>query len=145
MIDSTFLDRGFSENPEEPLYAEFYANGQLKMFRSGTSHEGGKAIALFLERGKRDGRVEQSEVTFYESDTEDGADFEYWVRHTVGRIYEQNQFVHRCGFCEKSNSEVALLIAGPTAYICDECIGTCSRILADNQAAKPAVPGQEQE
>jgi len=36
-----------------------------------------------------------------------------------------------CSFCGKSQSEVKKLIAGPTVYICDECIGLCNDILAD--------------
>ena len=28
-----------------------------------------------------------------------------------------------CSFCGKSQKEVKKLIAGPTVYICDECIG----------------------
>ncbi|MGB2402967.1 MAG: ATP-dependent Clp protease ATP-binding subunit ClpX [Akkermansiaceae bacterium] len=34
-----------------------------------------------------------------------------------------------CSFCGKSHSEVKKLIAGPTVYICDECIEVCSSIL----------------
>ncbi|MBI4389435.1 MAG: hypothetical protein HY580_04585, partial [Nitrospinae bacterium] len=29
---------------------------------------------------------------------------------------------YRCSFCGKSQEEVKKLIAGPTVYICDECI-----------------------
>jgi hypothetical protein len=35
----------------------------------------------------------------------------------------------RCSFCEKSKDQVAELIAGPNAYICDECIDLCNDIL----------------
>jgi biotin operon repressor len=35
----------------------------------------------------------------------------------------------RCSFCGRSESQVAKLIAGPKAYICDSCVGTCNRIL----------------
>ena len=34
--------------------------------------------------------------------------------------------VLQCSFCGKSPEEVQRLIAGPTAYICDECIDLCS-------------------
>jgi ATP-dependent protease Clp ATPase subunit len=31
-----------------------------------------------------------------------------------------------CSFCGKSQDEVRKLIAGPTVYICDECIDLCN-------------------
>jgi ATP-dependent Clp protease ATP-binding subunit ClpX len=37
----------------------------------------------------------------------------------------------RCSFCGKSQKEVKKLIAGPTVYICDECIGLCNDIIAE--------------
>jgi ATP-dependent Clp protease ATP-binding subunit ClpX len=36
-----------------------------------------------------------------------------------------------CSFCGKSQKEVRKLIAGPTVYICDECIELCNDIIAD--------------
>jgi len=36
-----------------------------------------------------------------------------------------------CSFCGKSQKEVKKLIAGPTVYICDECIGLCNDIIAE--------------
>ena len=36
---------------------------------------------------------------------------------------------HFCSFCNKSQSEVKKLIAGPSAFICDECIELCSEII----------------
>ena len=34
-----------------------------------------------------------------------------------------------CSFCGKMQSEVRKLVAGPTAYICDECIELCRYII----------------
>ena len=51
-----------------------------------------------------------------------------------------------CSFCGKSQDEVRKLIAGPTVYICDECIDLCNDIIAeetDNEEAfsqSSAVP-----
>jgi ATP-dependent Clp protease ATP-binding subunit ClpX len=39
--------------------------------------------------------------------------------------------VLHCSFCGKSQDEVRKLIAGPTVYICDECIGLCNEIIAE--------------
>lgn len=36
-----------------------------------------------------------------------------------------------CSFCCKSQREVKKLIAGPSVYICDECIGLCNDIIAE--------------
>jgi ATP-dependent Clp protease ATP-binding subunit ClpX len=36
-----------------------------------------------------------------------------------------------CSFCGKSQDEVKKLIAGPSVYICDECIQLCNEIIAE--------------
>src|SRR6266702_1840817 len=36
-----------------------------------------------------------------------------------------------CSFCGKAQKEITNLIAGPTVYICDECIGLCNDIIAE--------------
>src|SRR3569623_1611904 len=36
-----------------------------------------------------------------------------------------------CSYCNKAQKEVKKLIAGPTVYICDECIGLCNDIIAE--------------
>ncbi|MBK6312906.1 MAG: ATP-dependent Clp protease ATP-binding subunit ClpX [Blastocatellia bacterium] len=38
----------------------------------------------------------------------------------------------RCSFCGKSQNEVKKLIAGPTVYICNECIDICNEIITDD-------------
>src|SRR6266478_1194134 len=45
--------------------------------------------------------------------------------------------VLRCSFCGKSQEDVQRLIAGPTAYICDECIDLCNDILREEGVAEP--------
>ncbi|MBL9027861.1 MAG: ATP-dependent Clp protease ATP-binding subunit ClpX [Myxococcales bacterium] len=51
-----------------------------------------------------------------------------------------------CSFCGKSQKEVKKLIAGPTVYICDECIGLCNDIIAEEvekeepQAGSAPIP-----
>jgi len=37
----------------------------------------------------------------------------------------------KCSFCGKSQKEVRKLIAGPSVYICDECIALCNDIIAE--------------
>jgi len=36
-----------------------------------------------------------------------------------------------CSFCGKSQHEVRKLIAGPTVFICDECVELCNGIIRD--------------
>ena len=46
-----------------------------------------------------------------------------------------------CSFCGKSQKEVKKLIAGPTVYICDECIELCNDIIAE-EYGQEEVPAQ---
>ena len=41
---------------------------------------------------------------------------------------------YRCSFCGKSQEEVKKLIAGPSVYICDECIELCNEIMVEEFA-----------
>jgi hypothetical protein len=38
-----------------------------------------------------------------------------------------------CSFCGKSQHVVGLLIAGPTVFICEECVGACTEIIEDQE------------
>ncbi|HEY4485604.1 MAG TPA: ATP-dependent Clp protease ATP-binding subunit ClpX, partial [Nitrospiria bacterium] len=58
---------------------------------------------------------------------------------------EKNDALLRCSFCGKSRDEVKRLIAGPTVYICNECIDLCNEIIADEweedlEAASSKLP-----
>ena len=44
----------------------------------------------------------------------------------------------RCSFCGKSQNEVKKLIAGPSVYICNECIDICNEIINDDEQAETA-------
>jgi ATP-dependent Clp protease ATP-binding subunit ClpX len=41
-----------------------------------------------------------------------------------------------CSFCGKSQKEVHKLIAGPSVFICDECVGLCNDIIKEEALAK---------
>ena len=45
-----------------------------------------------------------------------------------------------CSFCGKSQKEVKKLIAGPTVYICDECIALCNDIIAEEVERDDKLP-----
>ena len=44
-----------------------------------------------------------------------------------------------CSFCGKSQHEVKKLIAGPSVFICDECIDLCNEIIRDELPAQDAA------
>ncbi|HMW54672.1 MAG TPA: ATP-dependent Clp protease ATP-binding subunit ClpX [Accumulibacter sp.] len=46
-----------------------------------------------------------------------------------------------CSFCGKSQHEVKKLIAGPSVFICDECIELCNDIVRDEIASEPGGKG----
>ncbi|HKJ00190.1 MAG TPA: ClpX C4-type zinc finger protein, partial [bacterium] len=37
----------------------------------------------------------------------------------------------RCSFCGKSQNDVKKIIAGPTVYICNECVELCNDIMEE--------------
>src|SRR4051812_8677666 len=47
--------------------------------------------------------------------------------------------VLRCSFCNKSRRDVKKLIAGPTVYICDECVDICLDIIAEDRKDEPGT------
>jgi len=44
-----------------------------------------------------------------------------------------------CSFCGKSQHEVKKLIAGPSVFICDECIDLCNDIIRDESSGEPST------
>jgi ATP-dependent Clp protease ATP-binding subunit ClpX len=46
---------------------------------------------------------------------------------------DSGEEVLRCSFCNKSQREVKKLIAGPTVFICDECVDICLDIIAEDR------------
>lgn len=47
-----------------------------------------------------------------------------------------------CSFCGKSQDEVKKLIAGPSVYICDECIQLCTEIIAEEYGQEKETDAQ---
>ena len=46
----------------------------------------------------------------------------------------------RCSFCNKNQRDVRKLIAGPTVYICDECVDICLDIIAEEREPEERSP-----
>jgi ATP-dependent Clp protease ATP-binding subunit ClpX len=51
--------------------------------------------------------------------------------HRMEKKTNNDKTAHHCSFCGKSQDEVRKLIAGPTVFICDECIELCNDIVAE--------------
>jgi len=61
-----------------------------------------------------------------------------------GRSGESSKILY-CSFCGKSQHEVRKLIAGPSVFICDECVELCNDIIREeleekSQSARSALP-----
>ncbi len=54
---------------------------------------------------------------------------------------KNSEDVLRCSFCNKSQNDVRKLIAGPTVFICDECVGVCQDIIEEDQSYEPSPRG----
>ena len=50
-----------------------------------------------------------------------------------------------CSFCGKSQHEVRKLIAGPSVFICDECIELCNDIIREEGAGSEAARSRPQQ
>jgi len=50
----------------------------------------------------------------------------------------------RCSFCGKDAAQVRKLITGPSVHICDECVGMCNEILAEDGKRRAAGEGPAQ-
>ena len=48
-----------------------------------------------------------------------------------------------CSFCGKSQHEVKKLIAGPSVFVCDECVDLCNDIIREEMLE--STPEEEQE
>lgn len=54
----------------------------------------------------------------------------------MAKFGEGNDLI-KCSFCAKGQKQVKKLIAGPSVYICDECIDLCNDIIADELGDRP--------
>ena len=54
----------------------------------------------------------------------------------MAKFGEGNDLI-KCSFCAKGQKQVKKLIAGPSVYICDECIDLCNDIIADEFGDRP--------
>lgn len=51
--------------------------------------------------------------------------------------------LYHCSFCAKTQHEVKKLIAGPSVFICDECIDLCNQVVEDELASTHTPKGDD--
>ena len=52
---------------------------------------------------------------------------------------EEGKKLLYCSFCGKSQHEVRKLIAGPSVFVCDECVELCNDIIREEMQEKSAT------
>lgn len=60
----------------------------------------------------------------------------------MSKSSDKGRHTLQCSFCNRSQEEVRKLIAGPSVFICDECIELCNDIIADDVENEPVVAAQ---
>lgn len=58
----------------------------------------------------------------------------------MSKTGDKNKSTLVCSFCNRSQEEVRKLIAGPSVYICDECIELCNEIIREEVDTDVVVP-----
>jgi ATP-dependent Clp protease ATP-binding subunit ClpX len=46
-----------------------------------------------------------------------------------------------CSFCGKTHDEVIRMIAGPSVFICDECVSLCNEVIAEGSSDSKSKGG----
>ena len=88
----------------------------------------GKLVRRVVLDGSGDPSVTVTRVIAFDASTGNPRDvFDAEVR----ALEDLDAGIQRCGFCEKTRLEVKTLIAGSATYICDECVGVCAEVLAE--------------
>lgn len=94
-------------------------------------------VTLAIEYEKRNATLTRHGVKlFAEADYEDSDDSEdHFIEFIEDAILQVTRYLPErrqyCCFCQKHQSEVKKLIAGPTHYICDECVMLCAEIVRE--------------
>jgi hypothetical protein len=139
-IDRALLPDEVQTGIKDGLYAEFYPDGQVALFGHYVEGEP-RGWVLRLEPDRRAGYVEKVTRDRFGDDVprpaaraeRAAADqlFAEWAIRWIEEIAAEARSPIRCAFCCKSDQEVLRLIAGPTAYICNECVALCVQILEE--------------
>jgi ATP-dependent protease Clp ATPase subunit len=78
------------------------------------------------------GALQQAIKSLGESARGIRAESERWISEQAVPVTKEETVALCCSFCGLPRREVRELIAGPNTYICDECIGLCNDIIAED-------------
>lgn len=141
MIGKESLPQGYQKDKKKGLYAEFGRDGALTHYGC---YEDGKPVGwqLHLDQKKSGGRAERrDEERFPDINDNDGegdpVPFDEWAKKWIDSISDAGSYILKCSFCGKKQAEVRKLIAGPSVYICNECIDLCGEILSEEVPESP--------
>jgi len=144
LITKEDLPAGFrTDSDEQGLKARFHPSGNLAEY--GYYWQGGApACGWVLHLGDNDAmaRVMRCKRFLFPEDEEDRFDADSpddverawteWLDGWLDSIVEKAHTPLTCSFCNRGKEEVARLIAGPVAMICDRCIKFCQDLVAED-------------
>ena len=128
-LDPAAIPVPFSTSEKSGFYAELHAHGGVRHFAYYVDGKPRGWVVEIAEDGAHAAARKEIAVSFSEADDADS--LIEWLDKILVEVYrepEHGALVH-CSFCGKSQGEVERLIAGPFAYICNECVGVCKDIL----------------
>lgn len=133
-LDAKALHGVYSTTRRDGLYAEFYPDGSLKLYGYFVNAPNGTSLrrmALSISHGGTEASLEDMTLSQFpdDGDVRDAEALDEWAEGWIGEIERAAAGVRSCSFCQKRQDEVRKLIAGPTQYICDECVKQCAEIL----------------
>jgi hypothetical protein len=142
MITKEQLPPGFrTDSDESGLKARFYKDGRLAEY--GYYWQGGSpACGWILHLGENDliARVMRSKRFVFPEDEEGSFDpddsdeveraWSGWLAGWLDSIVEKAHSPMTCSFCNRGKEEVARLVAGPAAMICDRCVQYCQELIS---------------
>lgn len=128
-LDPKILDgHSWRSDAKEGLYAELDASGQVRKLGF---YRDGRAVELDANP-RRPSYVDHTELRWSPESEEDRAAWTEARAHQLLALAGRDRASFmKCSFCGKGQQEVRKLIAGPTVFICDECVSLCSDILAE--------------
>jgi hypothetical protein len=125
---------GFREGADDGLFFTKSPTGEIARFGVRRSDGDGyrKDSIITIDWSARTAQREDRTVAgFPHPDADPTITLDQHLQGWLEEIVSSDSFKQVCGFCGKQNTEVARLIAGPSAMICNECVGLCQEILAD--------------
>lgn len=140
-LDRSMLPEGVSFERKEGLYAKLGPQGQvlhLGIYVNGTLKP--ETWSLDVAPDGSWARAQQSRVVQWPPEKHEDADEDEetpslasfareWFE-TISQGVKVRPLAIICSFCGKAQNEVKKIVAGPSVYICDECVRLCNDIIS---------------